>query len=558
MAQPATEKAPVDCSDYEGLQVDTRARDQTEKDLDTNRDVKSPISPDHCHLGWDDEKKLLWARGAREVRDARSVTSDEPAPLSTISTRAPTFPAMTNDTETTSTQKPLRICGLRPTWFWTLLALILASMIIAAILGGVLTARQYHTSPTTTTPANSTANPGEGPSVPAGSSNPTLPWSDVMVDSPLLALEYPNNTNYNEQSYRLYFQSAHGDVKESKRDGASSDWQEPAPLFTDAANNTGLAVVTYMNGTNQQSSIFYVDRHYHLVQEKRLLPNATIWTDGKIDKLNLQAYGNVSIPESNPEQDPSNTWDGYRMAAVYSTKFIGGPQARLYYHTMTNGINSVVQEQIWSQSNDSWTAGAQFLDPWPNSNLAVTTDIATNTIRLYYSSGNLTLQESWFDLNDQSAGWQLGLQIPTLLAHNDASIAAVSTNTTTMVYYYANDNGVISIRELTLTGKPGSPTYPERSNYASNTPIVAQPALILDSETSIYQPIGAMVSTSGQDQEVQVFWAEGIVDIGSGYSAIKTVQRSVNETWSPAAGADSTEISLGYDNSTPQPTTSPS
>ena len=160
-----------------------------------------------------------------------------------------------------------------------------------------------------------------------------------------------------------------------------------------------------------QSSIFYVDWQHHLVQEKRLLPNATIWTDGTLDTLALPAYGNLSISAGNPEQDPPNSWDSYRMAAIYSTQFIGGPQVRLYYHTLTTGTNSVpiVQEMIWSQSNDSWANGCQFPNPWPNSNLATTIDVVTNTIRLYYSSGNLTLQESWFDLNNQSAGWQAGM-----------------------------------------------------------------------------------------------------------------------------------------------------
>ena len=167
---------PVGSSDYEGLQLDTRAKDQIEKDLDTNQDVKSPVSPEQYHLGWDDEKKLLWAREAREMRDARSPTSDEPGPVSAISTSAPTFPALTNDPETLSERQPQRICGLRPGWFWTILALILASMIIAAILGGVLTAQQSHTMTTTTPPANSTDPSGGQPLIPAGSSNPSLPY----------------------------------------------------------------------------------------------------------------------------------------------------------------------------------------------------------------------------------------------------------------------------------------------------------------------------------------------------------------------------------------------
>ena len=168
------DQAPVDSSDYEGLQLDTRARDQTEKDLDTSQEATSQFSPDQYHSVWDD-KKLLWAREAGEVRDTRSPTSDVPAPVSGISTRAPTFPTINNDSEPLSTRKPQRICGLRPIWFWILLTTILASMVIAAILGGVLTARENHTQSTTATPANPTEAPGEEPSIPAGSSNPTLP-----------------------------------------------------------------------------------------------------------------------------------------------------------------------------------------------------------------------------------------------------------------------------------------------------------------------------------------------------------------------------------------------
>ena len=91
-----------------------------------------------------------------------------------------------------------------------------------------------------------------------------------MVDSPFAALSYVVS---DEQSYRLFFQSAHGDIKESEYDGTngtSSNWLEAVyviivddlfidhsnehvrPIFTDAVNNTGLAVVTYMNGTSLQ------------------------------------------------------------------------------------------------------------------------------------------------------------------------------------------------------------------------------------------------------------------------------------------------------------------
>ena len=44
-----------------------------------------------------------------------------------------------------------------------------------------------------------------------------------MVDSPLAAIAYANATS-DQQLYRLYFQTAHGNIKESKYNGTA--WQD--------------------------------------------------------------------------------------------------------------------------------------------------------------------------------------------------------------------------------------------------------------------------------------------------------------------------------------------
>jgi glucose dehydrogenase len=146
----------------------------------------------------------------------------------------------------------------------------------------------------------------------------------------------------------------------------------------------------------------------------------------------------------------------------------------------------------------------------------------------------------------------IGVKIPSLLAHNDASLATVSTKTGVLVYYYASRD-VPSIRELTISGIPGSSQHPEAFTAAANAPIVAQPALATNtSQLSLYQPIGAVTSTlgSGSSQTIQVFWAEGVVDAGSGYSTLKSLQRNVSDAWEPSSyGAGRGQVSIPLGNS---------
>ncbi|MCJ1411688.1 hypothetical protein MMC19_005780 [Ptychographa xylographoides] len=554
MVEPAMEKAPVDHCDYEGLQLDTRARDQTEKDLDTPQELNSPVSPEQYQNFWDDEKNLI---AAREAREAQRAAPSQYTPVSAGSTKTLVPPDMVSQDGTPAERKPQRICGLRRGLFWTFLILILAIIVIAAIVGGLLAARRNSSS---TPSPSATPSPSTAPSIVPGSSNPSLPESDVIVDSPIALVAFTANATgsgssaADEQAFRVYFQSAHGNVKESRYDGELAPWQEPNPLFTDAINNTGLAAYTYLNETVQQSSIFYVSSSF-MLQEKRLYPGTSIWEPGTINDHSFKVYGNLSSPETNSQDNPGNPWDGFRMAAVYSTAFANGPGARLFYHSQSSTGLPMVQELIWTQENDTWSNGFQFLDPWPNSDLSATIDDATQTLRLFYSSGNLTLEESWTSVADLGATYQPGIKIPALLTHNDAAIAAVSTSTNTMVYYYAT-HGVLSIRELTLFGTPSANSNSETFTNPTAAPVVAQPALVTSyGQLSIYQPIGAVVSTAAfTEQSISVFWAEEVADIGSGYGALKTTSRNTTDPWPASSygqGTGQVTISLGDNNANP-------
>ena len=161
---------------------------------------------------------------------------------------------------------------------------------------------------------------------------------------------------------------------------------------------------------DDQSSIFYVGSNGY-VQEKRLYPGSTVWEPGTINGCNLKAFGNLSstFGNLNSDQDPSNEWGSYRMAAVFSESFKTGPGARFFYHTRSGNGSPLVQEMLWNMSNDTWSQGYQFSDPWPKSDLTATIDSTTQTLRLFYSSGNLTLQESWLNLTDPSAVYKSGM-----------------------------------------------------------------------------------------------------------------------------------------------------
>ena len=147
-----------------------------------------------------------------------------------------------------------------------------------------------------------------------------------------------------------------------------------------------------------------------MLQEKRKIYNntAAYWEPGTLNNLNLPMVGNISLPPGDKD-DVENTWDSYRMAAVYSTNFYTGPGIRLFYHSQKLNGSTFVQEMIWIQANDSWLEGAKLSNVWPNSHMAATLDNSTNILRLFFSSGSNTLQEMWLPITDPNAEYTPGM-----------------------------------------------------------------------------------------------------------------------------------------------------
>ena len=144
------------------------------------------------------------------------------------------------------------------------------------------------------------------------------------------------------------------------------------------------------------------------IQEKRNYPDQPYWqpSPNVINSQNIPAVGRIRTDSINA--DPQNSFDSYRMAATYSTNFYDGSEGRLFIHQQATNGTSWVQEMIWSQGNDSWAQGHQFTDAWPNSHIAVTVDESSQTLRLFFSIGNLTLQEHFLNISDPNGTYNLG------------------------------------------------------------------------------------------------------------------------------------------------------
>jgi hypothetical protein len=99
------------------------------------------------------------------------------------------------------------------------------------------------------------------------------------------------------------------------------------------------------------------------------------------------------------------------MASVYSTNFFDGPGARMFYHFLAENGTTWVQEMIWNQNSDLWSQGAVIVGPWPSSRLAAIIDETGSTLRLFYSTGNRTLQESYLNIQDANATYETGMYL---------------------------------------------------------------------------------------------------------------------------------------------------
>ena len=154
--------------------------------------------------------------------------------------------------------------------------------------------------------------------------------------------------------------------------------------------------------------MFYIGTNGFL-QEKRkpLNDKNTFWEPGSLNDQVITPVGNISLP-NNEDKDPINSFDSYRMAAAYSENYSTGPGTRLFYHTTSANGTAWVQEWIWTRATDNWTKGQNILNVYPNSHLAATVDEQNMLLRLYFSSGNLTIQEVWLNISNPDAIYNNG------------------------------------------------------------------------------------------------------------------------------------------------------
>lgn len=130
-------QSPIESSDYEGLQLDTRAVDNTDKTL-------NPFQ------GYSDEKaylsKTTEIRGPQRSHDFTATTGDGVGS------------AGTGDSVVSSEPKR-RICGLRRQFFWILFSVLFAVIVVAAIVGGLVGGRHSSAAnPTALAPAPAAPN----------------------------------------------------------------------------------------------------------------------------------------------------------------------------------------------------------------------------------------------------------------------------------------------------------------------------------------------------------------------------------------------------------------
>ncbi|MCJ1266135.1 hypothetical protein MMC22_006017 [Lobaria immixta] len=531
MSGSSTEKSPVDRVEYEGLQLDTRAKDSREKHLD-------PLSAPRRLRGQDDsdnEDDILCEKQA--VVDISPTSPSSPSSTGSVDRGTPVPILPDKSAGWPPAPKVRRICGVRRRNFWIIFGVILAIVVAAAVIGGVVGGTRHSSSSGSPNSTVEHKNPTRTNSTGTNSTGTNLIVpANVAIGSPLNVISQTD-----QQTLRMYFQSGGGIIKEAKQTG-TPEWHEATSIFTDAVNNTGLATITWKNNGQSWGSIFYVS----LTQEKTavLREKRQNWeTYGQWDYGTLS---NRSVPVAEPQASGS---DSYRMAAVYSDKFHSGAGCRLFYHA----TGKLVQEMIWNQTNDNWTSGATFDDALPNSHLSATIDESTQILRLfYYSYGNETngtqnLTYSYTNITNPTYGYKKGIDIDAIglgavsqAGNSSSDIAAVSDNGTTYVYYFSNSSlSDPAIRELKITGRLGSEGYNDNINASVTS---------TEHNHSPYQPLTALKTEAGWN----VFWADHTTagtdfifassNNRTGYSKLWEVSRPVNITTWPTT---KTAVKLG-------------
>ena len=545
-------QSPVDDEDYEGLQVDTRPKptkaspaglwNDDDVDFTAEKEAKGGVEyvRRHSELSPNDSYGTWTAAYGSSTLSPTTPDVAKAMDIKTINSRSAHTSMQTAKPEIDNKPRSRKR-------FWVIFGVLILIIIILAALAGGLAGGLYRKNKNAPKPED--AAKATLPSV-----FPAAQRADVMIDSPLCIVSYDlggTDKAPKRQEFRIYFQSLFGNIKESVSTGSQS-WQNARPILTDALNNTGLATFTYLNGTQQQGSIFYVGNNGLLQEKRKIYSDNQYWQVGKLNSLNIPMTGNLTSPVNN--NDPKNTWDGYRFAAVYSRNFSTGPGARLFYHAQEMDGSNFVQELIWAQNNDSWTKGAMIEDANPNSHLAATVDESIGILRLFFSSGNRSLLEAWTSMGSSGGNYTKGrscayCQIPpwltfytagpvdSFLSANNADLAAVSSNGTTYLYHYASpaQTASVGIRELVIRRTSQS----RQESFNLSEPIVTSPLLPGGTNASLYQPLAASI-TAVRDLPPQflVFWADkptGDPNTNStGYQSLAQVSRPANSNLWPS------------------------
>ncbi|KAL8659346.1 MAG: hypothetical protein Q9202_007170 [Teloschistes flavicans] len=525
---PPEKQSPAQRYSHEGLELDTRAGDGYEKHLDHSKPL-----PDLRK--WNQEEENARYLNEKQMIQAHEVPQSSPtSPESSMGMMSPQTPQrkmMDDSIGSPPAPRTRRICGLRRGTFWLLFAIVSALIVVAAVVGGVLGGIRRSQS-------NDAASRGAPSPAPAAGNAPVQP-GDVVGGSPLNVISYIGNATSSgpqagRQVFRVYYQSVLGNIKEAVSTGTAA-WADAS-----AGGN--------------------------FIQEKRKNFNypESLWepatSPAGINFLNVKAPATTSVPKSDQSaQDPDNDWDGFRMAAVYSKQFSTGPGTRLFCHQTANNGTNWVQEYIWTQANDNWRTGQAIYNVFPNSHIAATLDDQNKLLRLYFSSGNLTLREMWLNISDSNALYNPGFSIPNFLPQNDVELAATSINGTVYLYHPSNV-GKLGIKELIVSGVPGPimANSPQES-YNISEPLVAQPRVASTEGTSPYQPL-AVGMTQIEDApyipSIWVWWADQVTGShpaknGSvtGYNTLQALGRPViNGTWD---ASNSIPVPLGTSNTFP-------
>ena len=157
--------------DFEGLQLDTRARDP---DVHLDERKRQGMLDDD----FDDQMNYINEKQSHTGHDPTSPSSTYVGTMTSPNNQTPATIAKQFENDFGAPkeevppppQKPRRICGLKPGMFWFLAGLTLALVIAAALVGGIVGGLQskHHKSPAPP-PVTAPSNVSTGPSFPAAS-----------------------------------------------------------------------------------------------------------------------------------------------------------------------------------------------------------------------------------------------------------------------------------------------------------------------------------------------------------------------------------------------------